>query len=173
MNKEIEGEAALRKLIEIKDKKIWDMNLEIGKMTSELVNLRGAQQIVRKLDAEKQDYISTIKSLETALANALAEDQKQKEADELMMKKLEEIQDLENELALVKSTTVDNSPEMRDAKARIKELGAINESHQELNGNLRREITALEQEKLELHIDNKKLADQIQDQVERARKAGM
>jgi len=31
----------------------------------------------------------------------------------------------------------------------------------------------LEQEKLELHIDNKKLADQIQDQVERARKAGM
>ncbi len=65
------------------------------------------------------------------------------------------------------------SPEMRDAKARIKELEAINESHQELNGNLRREITALEQEKLELHIDNKKLADQIQDQVERARKAGM
>ena len=145
MNKEIEGEAALRKLIEIKDKKIWDMNLEIGKMTSELVNLRGAQQIVRKLDAEKQDYISTIKSLETALANALAEDHRQKEADELMMKKLERIQELE----------------------------AINESHQELNGNLRREITALEQEKLELHIDNKKLAGQIQDQLDRARKAGL
>ena len=145
MNKEIEGEAALRKLIEIKDKKIWDMNLEIGKMTSELVNLRGAQQVVRKLDAEKQDYISTIKSLETALANALAEDHRQKEADELMMKKLERIQELET----------------------------INESHQELNGNLRREITALEQEKLELHIDNKKLAGQIQDQLDRARKAGL
>ena len=145
MNKEIEGEAALRKLIEIKDKKIWDMNLEIGKMTSELVNLRGAQQVVRKLDAEKQDYISTVKSLETALANALAEDHRQKEADELMMKKLERIQELE----------------------------AINESHQELNGNLRREITALEQEKLELHIDNKKLARQIQDQLDRARKAGL
>ena len=145
MNKEIKGEDALRKLIEIKDKKIWGMNLEIGKMTSELVNLRGAQQIVRKLDAEKQDYISTIKSLETALANALAEDQRQKEADELMMKKLERIQELE----------------------------AINESHQELNGNLRREITVLEQEKLELHIDNKKLANQIQDQLDRARKAGL
>ena len=145
MNKEIEGEAALRKLIEIKDKKIWDMNLEIGKMTSELVNLRGAQQIVRKLDAEKQDYISTIKSLETALANALAEDQRQKEADELMMKKLERIQELE----------------------------AINESHQELNGNLRREITALEQEKLELHTDNVKLARQVEDQLDRARKAGL
>ena len=145
MNKEIEGEAALRKLIEIKDKKIWDMNLEIGKMTSELVNLRGAQQVVRKLDAEKQDYISTVKSLETALANALAEDHRQKEADELMMKKLERIQELE----------------------------AINESHQELNGNLRREITALEQEKLELHLDNKKLASQVQDQLDRVRKAGL
>ena len=144
MNKEIEGEAALRKLIEIKDKKIWDMNLEIGKMTSELVNLRGAQQVVRKLDAEKQDYISTVKSLETALANALAEDHRQKEADELMMKKLERIQELE----------------------------AINESHQELNGNLRREITVLEQEKLELHADNIKLAQQVEDQLDRARKAG-
>ena len=166
MNKEIEGEDALRKLIEIKDKKIWDMNLEIGKMTAELVNLRGAQRIVEKLSAEKKD-------LETALANALAEDHRQKEADELMMKKLEEIQDLENELALVKSTTVDNSPEMRDVKVRIKELEAINESHQELNGNLRREITVLEQEKLELHIDNKKLARQVEDQVDRARKAGL
>ena len=145
MNKEIEGEAALRKLIEIKDKKIWDMNLEIGKMTSELVNLRGAQQVVMKLDAEKQDYISTIKSLETALANALAEDQRQKEADELMMKKLERIQELE----------------------------AINESHQELNGNLRREITVLEQEKLGLHADNVKLAQQVEDQLDRARKAGL
>jgi len=145
MNKEIEGEAALRKLIEIKDKKIWDMNLQIGKMTSELVNLRGAQQIVRKLDAEKQDYISTVKSLETALANALAEDYRQKEADELMMKKLERIQELE----------------------------AINESHQELNGNLRREIAALEQEKLELHADNKKLARQVEDHLDRARKAGL
>ena len=145
MNKEIEGEAALRKLIEIKDKKIWDMNLEIGKMTAELVNLRGAQQVVMKLDAEKQDYISTIKSLETALANALAEDHRQKEADELMMKKLERIQELE----------------------------AINESHQELNGNLRREITVLEQEKLELHADNVKLAQQVEDQLDRARKAGL
>ncbi len=138
MNKEIEGEAALRKLIEIKDKKIWDMNLEIGKMTSELVNLRGAQRTVEKLSAEKKD-------LETALANALAEDHRQKEADELMMKKLERIQELE----------------------------AISESHQELNGNLRREITVLEQEKLELHADNVKLAQQVEDQLDRARKAGL
>jgi len=145
MNKEIKGEDALRKLIEVKDKKIWDMNVEIGRMTAELVNLRGAQGVVRQLAAEKEDYKSTVKSLETALANALAEDHRQKEADELMMKKIERIQELET----------------------------INESHQKLKGGLRREITALEQEKLELHIDNKKLARQIDDQLDRVRKAGL
>ena len=145
MNKEIKGEDALGKLIEVKDKKIWDMNVEIGRMTAELVNLRGAQGVVRQLAAEKEDYKSTVKSLETALANALAEDHRQKEADELMMKKIERIQELET----------------------------INESHQKLNGGLRREITALEQEKLELHIDNKKLARQIDDQLDRVRKAGL
>ena len=145
MNKEIKGEDALRKLIEVKDKKIWDMNVEIGRMTAELVNLRGAQGVVKQLAAEKEDYKSTVKSLETALANALAEDHRQKEADELMMKKIERIQELET----------------------------INESHQKLNGDLRREITALEQEKLELHIDNKKLARQIDDQLDRVRKAGL
>ena len=145
MNKEIKGEDALRKLIEVKDKKIWDMNVEIGRMTAELVNLRGAQGVVKQLAAEKEDYKSTVKSLETALANALAEDHRQKEADELMMKKIERKQELET----------------------------INESHQKLNGDLRREITTLEQEKLELHIDNKKLARQIDDQLDRVRKAGL
>ena len=82
---------------------------------------------------------------EEALANALADDVRQKEADKLMMKKLERIQELE----------------------------LINESHQKLNGNLRREITAIEQEKLELHIDNKKLTKQIEDQLDRLRKSGM
>jgi len=145
MNKEINGEAALRKLIEIKDKKIWDMNVEMGKMTSELVNLRGAQRIVEKLSAEKEDYKSTVKSLETSLANALAEDHRQKEADELMMKKLERIQELEQ----------------------------INEEHRVLNGNLRREITVLEQEKLEVFLDNRKLAKQVDEALDRVRKAGL
>ena len=59
---------------------------------------------------------------EVALANALADDSGLKEADKLMMKKLERIQELEN----------------------------INESHRKINGDLRREITVLEQEKMEL-----------------------
>tara|TARA_R100001594_G_scaffold9359_1_gene23016 strand:- start:676 stop:1071 length:396 start_codon:yes stop_codon:yes gene_type:complete len=110
---------------------------------------------------------------ELALANALAYDAHQQDTDRLMLKKIEQIQDLENELALVKATIVDNSPEMRKSQARIKELEQINKSHQKLNGDLRREITAMEQEKLELHIDNKKLTQQIEDQLDRLRKSGM
>ena len=49
----------------------------------------------------------------------------------------------------------------------------VNESHQKLNGKLQERITELEQDNLELHADNKKLALQVYDQVERARKAGM
>ena len=82
---------------------------------------------------------------EEALANALMGDYRQKEADELMMKKLERIQELEQ----------------------------INEDHRELNGKLRREITILEQDNLELHADNKKLANQIEDKINQMRRSGM
>tara|TARA_R100000458_G_C8030872_1_gene86423 strand:+ start:47 stop:466 length:420 start_codon:yes stop_codon:yes gene_type:complete len=138
MNKEIKGEDALRKLIEIKDKKIWDMNLEIGSMTSELVNLRGAHGVVVKLSAEIKDLEATIKALENSLANALAEDHRQKQADEIIMTKMERINDLE----------------------------AINESHKKINGRLQERLTEVEE-------DNKKLAQQIDDSVNRMRKAGV
>ena len=49
----------------------------------------------------------------------------------------------------------------------------VSESHQKLNGKLQMRITELEQDNLELHADNKKIARQVEDQVERARKAGM
>ena len=42
----------------------------------------------------------------------------------------------------------------------------VNESHQKLNGKLQSRITEVEE-------DNRKLANQIEDQVRRARQAGM
>ena len=52
-------------------------------------------------------------------------------------------QELENEMILIKGITVTNSPEMREAKKKIKELEIglanaleVNESHQKLNGRL-------------------------------------
>ena len=61
-------------------------------------------------------------------------------------------QEAEGELTIVKTITIDSSPEMREAK---------------------KENQRLKEEICELRNDNRKLAHQIEDQVDRARKAGM
>jgi chromosome segregation ATPase len=123
---------------------------------------KGNEAIVRDVTKDNFELKDKLTEAEEALANALAENEK------LISKK----SDAELETSLVKAVGM-NSPEMRDAKERIKELEHINDSHQKLNGDLRREITALEQEKLELHLDNKKLSQQIEDSLDRLRKSGM
>ena len=89
-------------------------------------------------------------------------------------------QELENEMILIKGITVTNSPELREANKKIKELEnrlaevlSLDDAHQKLNGKLQMRITELEQENLELHADNKKVSKQVEDQLERARKAGL
>ena len=102
-------------------------------------------------------------------------------------------QEAETETILVKGIGI-NSPEMKAANLKIEEMRKeldrvkldnnnlytrvadaleVNEHHQNLNGKLQLRITELEQENLELYADNKKIARQVEDQVERARKAGM
>ena len=49
----------------------------------------------------------------------------------------------------------------------------VNESHQKLNGKLQERLTELEQENIELHANNKKLSRQIEDRIDKMRKAGM
>ena len=92
----------------------------------------------------------------------------------------------EGETHLVKAVGM-NSPEMKAANSRIDEMRKeldrvklennnlftrvadsleVNESHQRLNGKLQVRIAELEE-------DNQKLAGQVGDQVERARKAGL
>ena len=76
-----------------------------------------------------------------------------KEADALMMKKIEHY---EKELALVRE---DAQIQILRLDKRIGELAAINAEHQKLNGELRE--------------DNKKLARQIDDYTNQLRKAGV
>ena len=120
-----------------------------------------------------------------------------KEADRLMMNKLKEIEALktkvrnaETETALIKATGM-NSPEMNAAKEEIEDLknkiANLEEEAKskdywrdpdykflvEENLNLRRRITELEQEVLETKLDNKKLAEQIDDQINQLRRAGL
>ena len=76
-----------------------------------------------------------------------------KEADELMMKKIDHY---EKEIALVRE---DAQIERLKQDKRIFDLENINRQHQKLNGELRE--------------DNKKLARQIDDYVNKLRKAGL
>ena len=120
-----------------------------------------------------------------------------KEADQLMVEKLKEIEDLkievqnaEVETALIKATGM-NSPEMKAAKEEINDLKNQIANLEETvkskdyfvdpdyrflvdeNLNLRRRITELEQEVLETKADNIKLARQIEDKMNELRKTGM
>ena len=85
----------------------------------------------------------------------------------------------EGETHLVKAVGM-NSPEMKAAKAQIKNLEdqlsdtlMIEDDHQKLNGKLQMRLTELEQEIIELHADNKKLADQVDDKVNQLRTKGL
>ena len=107
-------------------------------------------------------------------------------------------QEAEGELTIVKTITIDSSPEMRDAKAKIKELRDSLDRFKEENNECYNRIAdlteslkskdyfrdpdykflvdenrRLEAERNELLVDNKKLAHEIEDRVSRMRKAGM
>jgi len=96
-------------------------------------------------------------------------------------------QEAEGELSIIKTTSVINSPEMRSANQKIKELHdslerfkkennecynriaealEVNESHQKYNGKLQERLTELEEE-------NKKMHDAINKKLDSARKAGL
>ena len=91
------------------------------------------------------NYKQRLVEAEEALANALAGDHRVAESDKIIMEKMERIQDLEN----------------------------INEEHRKLNGKLQERLTELEQENIELHADNKKLANQVEDKINQLRRSGM
>jgi len=82
------------------------------------------------------------------------------------------IRDAEGETSLVKAIGI-NSPEMRAAQAKIKELEStiasaqnINENHQRYNGKLQTKIT-------EIGRDNKYLSEKIESYRDMLRKAGL
>ena len=86
------------------------------------------------------------------------------------------IHDAELETSLVKAVGM-NSPEMKAAKKEIIELKETLESRDYTRQHdykfLIDENHRLEQQYLEVMADNKKLAQQIEDQVDRLRKSGM
>ena len=121
-------------------REIQKLKMTISEMTEEAVRLRGFKQIVL--------------------------DDPQKYADKRMYKtKQEHANDMsyENETSETRETDergdLDLSKQIEELKARVKSLNVINESHQKLNGDLRR--------------DNKILADDNAILTDRLREAGM
>ena len=93
-------------------------------------------------------------------------------------------QEVENEIVLIKGITITNSPELRAANSEINDLknkiANLEETvkskdyfrdpdYQFLLG----ENNRLEQERNELLIDNKKLAQQVDDQINQLRRSGV
>ena len=109
------------------------------------VLLKGNQAIVKDMTKDNFELKDKLDESEQALANALAGDERVKESDAIIMSKID----------------------------RINELEMISAEHQKMNGILQTRLTELEQENIELHADNKKLARQVDDQVNRLRKAGV
>ena len=85
-----------------------------------------------------------------------------KEADQLMMKKLEEINELKNRIA-----DLEESLKSKDYFKDPDYQFLVDE-----NLKLRRRITELEQEVLETRADNVKLAREVDDKVNQLRRAG-
>ena len=82
----------------------------------------------------------------------LKEDQHKENWKEKYKKEHKLRQEAEGELTIVKTITIDSSPEMREAK---------------------KENTKLKKEICELRQDNRKLSHQVDDSINRMRKAGL
>ena len=101
--------------------------------------------------------VSDVKNIQEEIENV------KKEADQLMMKKLAEIEDLKNKIAdLEESVKSKDYFERPDYKFLVDE-----------NLKLRQRITELEQEVLETKADNTKMARQVDDQINKLREAGL
>ena len=92
-------------------------------------------------------------------------------------------QEVENEIVLIKGITITNSPELRAANSEINDLkNKIANLEETVKSKdyfrdpdyhfLLGENNRLEQERNELLIDNKKLAQQVDDQINQLRRSG-
>ena len=93
-------------------------------------------------------------------------------------------QEVENEIVLIKGITITNSPELRAANNEINDLKnqianleeAVKSTDYFKNPDyefLVNENHRLEQQYLEVMADNKKLTKEIEDRIDRMRRAGM
>ena len=158
-------------LVEQHAKEIWALKQELSKASQELTVLHGTKGVVVSLSNEltrmrkRAEAAEKNRPLDTM--DEVAYRELQRENEELKKR----AQEAEGETSIVKGIG-SNSPEIKELKARVKELDnslaialEINESHQRYNGKLQTRVTELEE-------DNKKLAYQVEDKIDLLRKTG-
>ena len=136
-------------IVELLQREIQEHKMAWSKLKEENVALRGFKAIVMK-DPKKYAHNNPPETLFDEERRKLKEDQQLKQ----------------DELDRIKK---DNN----NLYTRVADALEVNEHHQALNGKLQERVTELEQDNLELHADNKKLARQIEDKVDQMRKSGM
>ena len=137
----------LTSLIEQHQKDIWEWTQRESQWIRDKNQLDGNKRIIEELSTRLVEMGKTIIDLK------------------------KRAQEAEGETTIVKGIGM-NSPEMRAAQAKIKELEStlasaqdINDNHQRYNGKLQTRLT-------EVEGDNKRLAQQVNDYREQLRKAG-
>ena len=136
-------------IVELLQREIQEHKMAWSKLKEENVVLRGFKAIVMK-DPKKYAHNNPPETIFDE------ERRKFKESQTLRQEELDRIK-------------LDNN----NLYTRVADALEVNERHQELNGKLQERVTELEQDNLELHADNKKLALQIEDKVDQMRKSGM
>ena len=136
-------------IVELLQREIQEHKMAWSKLKEENVVLRGFKAIVMK-DPKKYAHNNPPETIFDEERRKLKEDQQLKQ----------------DELDRIKK---DNN----NLYTRVADALEVNEHHQKLNGKLQERVTELEQDNLELHADNKKLARQIEDKVDQMRKSGM
>ena len=160
-----------------KDKYIWKQRNEIlhQKVNRQMAEIKDLHKHETIFDLARRFPNKTYRELEK-----YRDADRQEEADSIP---LTESQKSQEELEPIKKGTCITAELKKDREGiDLKEINleakitgleealanalAVNESHQKLNGTLQERLTEVED-------DNKKLSQQVEDQVERARKAGM
>ena len=132
-------------LIEQHQKDIWEWKQKESQWIRDKNQLDGNKRIIEELSTKLVEMGKRVK-----------------EVEEENLKLIKKTQEAIGEMTIVKGIGM-NSPEMRDAQAKINELEGtlgsaqdINTNHQKYNGKLQTRLTEVEE-------DNKKLSKQIQD----------
>jgi len=135
-------------IVELLQREIQEHKMAWSKLKEENVALRGFKAIVMK-DPKKYAHNNPPETLFDEERRKFREDQQIKQEELDRIKK-------------------DNN----NLYTRVADALEVNEHHQKLNGKLQERVTELEQDNLELHADNKKLAKQIEDKIDSLRRAG-